>query len=898
MLHSSLLISPCAAFWEEVARAISTGEALGIRNHGELHDFSEIRVIVPTFVHAQQLRAALATRRTGAFIPPRITTLSAWLALQPPSVIVASDSERLMRLYSELRQHGWLKKLFTARRNTELLPLARTLLTLCDELTQALLPAIRLAPDAADERWQAALDGLAPVARNILSDEAQLVWSIWKTQLDESDPCVARFTQMMRLAERAEAPLVWVSPVEPDAFETAFLNAYGERQTVLPIMLDWGEASIDSVYAAAWPSVLESAAARTATNGGRAIAPPAGLSLCAAKNLEDEALRGAQTIIDWINAGKSKIAIIAQDRVVARRMRALLERAQVFVSDETGWKLSTTRAAAALAAWFDVVAACAETMALLDLLKSPFLFADVEKKPAYVMAIELALRSANVSGGWDAAAAALRDLPSAHELLSRLAQQAELFAGGRRTLPQWIEITYSALDAMGMRAALQEDAAGAQMIELLAAIAQDCRALEQAFSFAEWRAFINLQLECTPFIACVSDDRVVMLPLNGAHLRTFDAVLMVGADADHLPSQPHETLFFANAVCRELGLATRESRQRQQLRDLTELLHSSRETVLSWQAYKAGEPNPVSPWIARLQLVLARAAAADIPAHVVRIQPRSLMPLPVKMPRPSAPQLMPAKLSASGYNSFVACPYQFFAMRMLGLSGLDELSDMPEKRDYGDWLHQILKIYHETVRDQKIPCDDRLAVLREISERIFAAELAKNAAALSYYVRWQKAVPAYLTWANERETQGWRFAVGERWFEKTLQWPDGAITLHGRIDRIDENDAGELAVLDYKTRTQQALSSKFKQIEDHQLAFYGILSETPAACAHYVALEPVREKTGDAEAPNYTEWQNALADHIVRNMRAISQGAALPASGIESVCQYCEVRGMCRKGAW
>ena len=140
--------------------------------------------------------------------------------------------------------------------------------------------------------------------------------------------------------------------------------------------------------------------------------------------------------------------------------------------------------------------------------------------------------------------------------------------------------------------------------------------------------------------------------------------------------------------------------------------------------------------------------------------------------------------------------------------------------------------------------------------------------------------------------------IGERWFEKPLQWADGQITLHGRVDRIDENDVGERAVLDYKTRTQQALSSKFKQLEDHQLPFYGMLSDAPVSCAHYVALEPVKDRTGDAQAPHYAEWQSALGEQIIRNMQAIAQGEALPASGIESVCQYCDVRGLCRKGAW
>jgi ATP-dependent helicase/nuclease subunit B len=665
----------------------------------------------------------------------------------------------------------------------------------------------------------------------------------------------------------------------------------------LPITLDWRAAAIEPAFAAAWPELLHRVPDIAAIPAS-AIAPPACLSLYEAQTLEDEAQQGAQTIVNWLSAGKTKVAIVAQDRVVARRIRALLERARILVADETGWKLSTTRAAAALAAWFEVVAARGETIGLLDLLKSPFLFAESGDKSARVMAVEAALRRANVSGGWDAMDAALAELPAERAMLARIARDASAFAGGRRTLAEWVAATDAILDALEMRAALVADDAGAQVVALLEAIGRECRTLEPSFSFAEWRAFVNLRLESAPFAAPLLDDRVVMLPLNGAHIRAFDAVLLVGADADHLPSKPSETLFFANAVRRELRLATRESRQLQQLRDFTELLQTNDEVVLSWQANRNGEPNPVSPWIARLQLALERAGAGSLPMRPSCIPARSLVPVPVTKPAPSAPQLLPDKLSASGYNSLVACPYQFFATRMLRLNGFDELSDMPEKRDYGDWLHEILKIYHDTVRDRKVPLSDRERLLAQISEKIFERELARNAGALGYYARWKKAAPAYLAWANGREAQGWHFATGEEWVEKSLPLPQGHITLHGRIDRIDENDVGERAVLDYKTKTQQALNSKFKQLEDHQLPFYGLLSDPPASAAHYVALEPTRDKTGDAAAPNFAQWQQMLSDQIVRNMHAISQGAPLPASGIEAVCQYCEVRGLCRKGAW
>jgi ATP-dependent helicase/nuclease subunit B len=895
MLHSPLLIPPCATFWDEVAKAIFESDLLPAMLPDDL---SAIRIVVPTFSHAHQLKAAMATHRKRAFIPPRITTLSAWLSQQAPTTRVTSDRERLMVLYAALRQQAWLKKLFTARRNTDLLPLAQTLLALCDELSQALLPELRRAPDATSERWDTALEQLSPIARHVLSDEAKLVWSIWKSQLGADDANLARLTQMMHLAERADAPLLWITPLELDAFEATFLQAYGKRQEVLPVMLDWRAGSFEAAYATAWPALIQADGVQELPYMFGDIASPAGLAIIEAKNLEDEATRGAQTIIEWIQSGKSRIGIVAQDRVVARRMRALLERAQIFVTDETGWKLSTTRAAAALAAWFEVVAGRAETVALLDFLKSPFVFSGNPEKPALVMTIEMMLRRAKVSGGWGAVNAALQNAPPARDLVSTLAQQAALFSPARQTLAQWIAMTNGALEATEMRDALVKDAAGEQVLALFEAIANDCGTVQQTFSFAEWRAFVNLQFEATTFIPPQVDNRVVMLPLNGARFRTFDAVLMVGADGDHFPSQLNETLFFANAVRRELGLATRETRQRQQLRDFAELLHSNRNVVVSWQSYKDGEPNRSSPWIERLQLVLERAGVTDIPVHSIHIEPRNLTAHLTPMPMPSAPQLLPEKLSASGYNSLVACPYQFFVTRMLGLSGLDELSDMPEKRDYGDWLHQILKLYHDQVQAQKTPPGERASVLEEITEKIFAAELAKSGAALGYYTRWQKTMAAYLAWANEREALGWQFMIGEDKLTKTLSWESGQITLYGRIDRIDENAAGERAVLDYKTKNQSSLKGKFKQLEDHQLAFYGLLTDVPADSALYVALEPTKGKTGDAEAPNYGEWHRQLREQVIANMRGIAEGKALPASGTESVCQYCDVRGLCRKGAW
>ncbi|CAN5166815.1 hypothetical protein BH11PSE11_BH11PSE11_18210 [soil metagenome] len=939
MLHSPILIPPSAAFWPEVARALLTDDLLATPRFGSVPvgrneadssiDLSSLRIVVPTFFHAGLLQTALANRIKAAFIPPRITTLSAWLNLLPPDSKASGGSERLMALYAELRQHAWLKKLFGARRNPDLLPLAQTLLGLCDELSAHLLPGIDRMAGSVERRWQAALEKLSPAARNLLSNEAQLVWSIWKTQLDGKDPCAIRLRQLTLLAQRVNrgsansivAPLIWIAPVEPTPMEQSFLNACASYQPVLPILLDWRATAIHPAYALAWPELTMSEIgpnvdAHGATDSSVGQVPdsaplqtptrPAGFSLCPSTNLEQEAMHAAQIVIDWLQAGKSEIAIIAQDRVSARRLRALLERAQVLVIDETGWTLSTTRAAAGLAAWFDVVASRAETVALLDFLKSPFLLAGNADKPALVMTIEHALLRENALGGWEAMQRVLAasldtgNFRHAREAAALIAAQADLF-GGRKSITQWSMATRNALQAMDMLDALSADAAGAQVVALLDAIRQDGAEVEQMFSFSEWRAFVSLHLENTTFIPPRGDNRVRMMPLSGARLRSFDAVLIVGTDAEHLPSHPNETLFFSDAVRRELGLATRESFMRQQLRDFTELLSFNSEVVACWQSSRDGEANPVSPWIERLQLVLERAGSEKIPLRQVTIAQQKLQSTPPMRPAPSAPHLLPEKLSASGYNSFIACPYQFFATRMLGLSGLDELSDMPQKRDYGEWLHEILHLFHNATRDEVCTAERREQLLREISDRVFAEALEKNAATLSFYARWQKVIPAYLEWAGQREADGWRFVIGEEWKTRLLEWPGGQILLHGRVDRTDQNADGERAVLDYKTSALSSLRDRLRQGEDHQLAFYGLLTdsaENPVVAAHYVSLELSNSKSGDIAADRFPERQGLLEKHLASGLQAISRGAPLPANGIEVVCQYCEVRGLCRKGAW
>lgn len=966
MTRSLQLIPVSASFWQQVASVflvtankklssqdpnkrmqadLFATEAEGVNGAQAIHDYAHLRVVVPTFEHAQIFLKALQQVLGTHFIPPRILTMFAWTGQQAPlPVSVSANSQRLMSLYGELRQHDWLKKLFGARSNTDLLPLAQTLLTLSDELTQVWLPKVLdanggIAPEKMADTWQQALAQLPLPVQKMVSDESQLVWTLWQGQLDQHDHSVQLLQKMLAIAAHAEEELFWISPTMPNAMEEAFLQAY--RKPVHVLSVDWNAKALPVQVHSAWPRItgehLEAMAVETAIQSHSSATDFdwARLRLCDANSLEDEAVQAAQTIIEWLQTGKQEIAVIAQDRVVSRRLRALLERAGVFVADETGWKLSTTRAAAGVASWFDVVATRADSLVLLDFLKSPFLsvfesdlvatdgkvLAEADKADL-VMEIELVLRRHNVVGAWDAVLAALETHPAARQWVAKIARLAHSYgasaAANRRSLKDWTNQTLQTFEELGLLGNLQSDVAGAQLIQMLQALASECETIHTHFSFSEWRAFIQLQMENTAFKFSHHDQRVLMLPLNGARLRRFDAVYLIGGDARHLPSKPQETLFFTNAVRRECGLVSREERQLQQLRDFAEVLLTNDEVVLSWQSQNNnGELNAVSPWIEQINLDLARRGEPELRLKKQVLTTRHLNYTPVTPPLPSAASLLPPTLSASGLSSLIACPYQFFASRMLKLAALDELNDMPEKRDYGDWLHAILKNYHDHLTHHQIALQaDRVAILREISAAWFKRVLKHSPAALGYSMRWEKVIPAYVAWANQREADGWRYIFGEVWAEQQLSWGEGEILLRGRLDRIDQraldNGDQELAVLDYKTKSKRSLDIRVKSFEDHQLAFYGLLlpvvpSENKSEekhyldavdTANYVALELEKDKTGDVEAGNYQQWKAELKKTIETNMHAIQQGQALPANGVESACQYCEMRGLCRKGAW
>lgn len=928
-------------------------------------------VVVPTAAQIPGVRLALDAAARAAGQPrllPRVLTLGHWLLDLPPDLEaepapVRSHAARLLAVQQAIRGQDWLRRAFGAQTEGAAWGLAQTLLSISDELSARWLEdaAIRDDDDIDGDDRAALLQGAlhrtyAHLSERFLGQEAQIVLAFWQMLSGPDDPLPARRRALQRLAQQVAGPVVWIGPTPPEPVEARFLAQAGEQVPTLEVGYDWTGGSTDAdggpdwygTLLALWPEARRAAPVEDGEEEPADASPPAipdtlpaerpRVRVIGSARFEDEATAAADQLVQWLNEGRRHVALVAHDRVVARRARALLARAGAPVRDETGWKLSTTRAAAALMRWFDVLARDGDTAALLDLLKSPFCLPGFAHRGSAIALMERQIRRDTITGGWarlrhlfaeraSATVATVVDAETmaadeaqrtaraaARTLIATLADEAAAWPRGmaQKPLTVWLARLDATLDALDMRTPLAADDAGRQMLDALARLAElpdDETGAHATLSQQEFRAMLSALLESVAYKepSAPSQSRITILPLNGARMRRFDGVVIVGCDDAQLPSSAAELMFFSNQMRRELGLEDREARFAQQARDLAEVLLNNDDVVMTWQRFGGrGEPHHVSGWIERLSACCARAGAPIEASIAPRLH--DTFARPGHMPAPVAPERVPARWSAQAYNMLRRCPYQFFAARMLGLAGLEAVNDDLEKRDIGNLLHRVLLQYHQEIAEaDERDTTRRLARLRQVSDTVFGALMAEDGNAIGYYRRWCEVLPSYVDWQAAREAEGWTWRAGEFDVSVDVAMPDGVpLRLAGRIDRLDKGPGGAHAVLDYKTQPASRLRKKAGDAEeDCQLPFYGLL-RADAVAGSWVALEGVKHGGKDSAAAAQREvalpefqaavtWLERQLRHDVGRLR---DGAKLPAFGDAAACTYCEARGLCRKGFW
>ncbi len=829
-------------------------------------------VLVPYAQLMDVGRRAWSAHHPDGFAP-RFESSRNWAASMQPFMPGPTDLSMDMARDS-LVASALIERVAPARADAELRAVMVTRLV---EAARQLAPLAAAVPPAQRTAWAESLQ------HELLPGSASLQW----------EGLVATLALTWASTSAYATDVLWSHQASPGAGAHALVVLQGFQTDPLASALArlWGERALSLAWS---------------VKGSNA----SGWSLHACDDAEDEAQRAAACVIARVNEGHQPVALVATDRLLTRRISALLHGAGVAVRDETGWKLSTTHAAAQVMSLLRAASPRASMDDVLDLLKQAPHWPE-----ATVLTLEQLAREAGVSQ-WRAAV-------RTHSLAGAMPEGIVDMLGALqspRSLVHWLDGVAHALKATGLWDALVTDAAGQQALQVLrleegAAVELSVLGTASADpavnrpaarkSLALFTAWVRDVLEGATFMPRgTAESAVVILPMAQMLGRSFAATVVPGCDEVHLNPSAEPPGAWTAAQRELLGLPSREALGQAAASAWHCLLQMPHLDVL-WRTQELGEPVMPSAWVLALQAQAAQTGADPRTATV-------LVATPSACPAPSAGDVLPGALSASAYQDLRDCPYRFFAMRQLRLVDAPELQAEPDQRDMGNWLHAVLRAFHEQRGDARPGAEADRAALDLLALET-AAAMGLNAGEgragfLPYEVVWPATRDGYLEWLATFEARadrpGPRFVQAEAVMTSAV----GPWKLYGKLDRVDAQDSPEgpiLFVIDYKTESRKTTTDRLKEpLEDVQLAFYAALLPDDTLRAAYLSINDrpgsaaVDTATKLVEHTEVLEAREQLRAGLSHDMARVAAGHPMPALGEGRVCEFCKARGLCRKDFW
>lgn len=879
------------------------------RHRAQLPDLSAVTLVVPAAPAVLPLRRRLAHHAGRSLLGPRIVTLAgfseAGAAGEPP--LTALECKLL--LIEALRRHrGVLPGVDRGRA-------AAALFDLFEELT-----ANAVEPGADEGAFAERLRQAYGLAANPwMSREAQIVHRLWRGFSEDTAGRSPASTYRRRLAAafaslRPAQPLHLVGLDRFDAAEAAIVAAAlrdGRAELWLHGRLEGHDgASLRALCGAlgVTPEPRPAPADARAELLDRAFsaeaAPPlaagAALRIVQAASPEHEARCVDLAIRQALLNGAMQVAVLAEDRRLARRLRALLERGNITLEDRAGWALSTSSAAATLDSWLQCLETRFQFRPLLETLKSGFM----EPPPAALLELERELIYGHpaIEGGLAALLAAARS-SELRGVLRSLQAAAVSLPRGAITGARWMELLLGSLRKLPLWEALLADPAGGRLIGLLGELEAACARVPLTLTWPQLRELLDRAIEAETFMPQPGGGPVRLVNLGQAQLERPDVLIIAGATREQLPGGAATQPFFNASVRRELGLPSFPEHRALALSRLRRALQCAPSVLITYAPATLDEPAQLSPWLEAVEAqstvslrddalpVLAASAVAEI-TDVDGVAPIR------RRPAPGAPRaLLPARLSSGAHQSLIECPYKFHAGAMLGLRGEQAPDEDPDRSDYGDRVHRILQAFVTAQAGFPPPFAEPVtaatraraqARLLEIADAVFAADLEQRALAQTWQAEFRASVPRLLDWLEQRPEL--RAIKAEVTLERDL----AGITLAGRADRIEIRADGTRAIIDYKTG-KLPRRNDVESGEAVQLLHYALMDPGVTA-VEYLALREDQAGFGfEAELP---QLRDAAEQRLDRALRRIRAGAPLPAHGHEQVCQYCDFSGLCRREDW
>jgi DNA helicase II / ATP-dependent DNA helicase PcrA len=285
-----------------------------------------------------------------------------------------------------------------------------------------------------------------------------------------------------------------------------------------------------------------------------------------------------------------------------------------------------------------------------------------------------------------------------------------------------------------------------------------------------------------------------------------------------------------------------------------------------------GNPG-LQPWLRSRpalpsQPELIEIAAAEDPAY----PEGSRLPAWLELPPMEG---LGARLSASAVESYETCPLQFKFEREWKLS-----RQVHAAMQYGASMHRVLRTYYDSVRLGRTKTDDEL--IQQFRDDLTATGIQDDYQRDLYLKQGLQQLQDFL--AGMRSTPPPDVLHTEEWFDVQI----AGTKVAGRIDRIDRNADGSVAIVDYKTGKAR---SQEDADESLQLSIYAMAAHEK--WGYRVGALVFQNLEGNVPVSSKrAEFQLAEArERVLAVARGIAEGNFEPK--LDYHCNFCAFRGLC-----
>ncbi len=305
--------------------------------------------------------------------------------------------------------------------------------------------------------------------------------------------------------------------------------------------------------------------------------------------------------------------------------------------------------------------------------------------------------------------------------------------------------------------------------------------------------------------------RLSILGQLEARLIHADRVILSGLNEDVWPALPKQDPWMSRGMRKEMGLPLPE-------RNITLSAHDfvqgacAKEVFLTRAEKVANVPSVPARWLQRLNAIcqsIEYDPKTSTKKYLVWSQKMNHADesekITLEAPYPIPPvEKRPKKFSVSSLELLMRDPYSLYAKKILRLRPLDPLEEAQGPKEKGKYFHDILHKFTEEWPD-KLP-DDAQGELIRIGKDMFGESLDDPSLWVSWWPRFENMAGWFVTHEQEWRNKGYQFKKAE--VEGTTQL--GSYMLTARADRIDKDESGQYAVIDYKTSSTKYLAKQVR----------------------------------------------------------------------------------------